>query len=76
MENRPSRQLWLAAIVVSVICVAALAWGVINYWDEPADKTLDRRPAESRGGFGVGLLVGLGAGIVVGSLLAARKRPS
>ena len=41
MENRPSRQLWIAAIVVSVICVGALAWGVLNYWDEPARKTLE-----------------------------------
>ena len=76
MQNRPSRQLWLAAIVVSVVCIAGLAWGLVNYWDEPPDKTVDRRPADSSGGFGIGLLVGLGAGIVVGSLIAARKRPS
>lgn len=78
MENRPSRQLWIAAIVVSVICVGALAWGVLNYWDEPARKTLEpsapSTSSEGGSGFGLGLMIGLGAGIVVGSLIALRAR--
>lgn len=75
MQNGPSRQLWLAAIVVSIICVGALAWGLLNYWDEPARKTLDRPQAQGGGsGFGLGLVIGLAAGVVVGSLIALRKR--
>lgn len=75
MENRPSRQLWIAAIVVSLICVGALAWGVFNYWDEPARKTLEPGGRDDGGsGFGLGLMIGLGAGIVVGSLIALRAR--
>lgn len=78
MENRPSRQLWVAAIVVSVICVAALAWGVLHYWDEPAAKPIapvaTGAPEGGGSGFGLGLMIGLGAGIVVGSLIALRAR--
>jgi len=78
MQNRPSRQLWTAAIVVSVICVGALAWGLINYWNEPPAQTTLRPQASEGGGggFGLGVMIGLGAGVVVGSLIALRKRQS
>jgi hypothetical protein len=77
MQNRPSRQLWLAAIVVSILCVGSLAWGLINDWDEPAQKKPEPAVQGSGGsGFGLGLMIGLGAGVVVGSLIALRKRQS
>lgn len=76
MLNRPSRQLWLAAIVVSVICVGGLAWGLIQHWNEPVEQA---RPAVARetgssGGFGLGLVIGLCVGVALGSLLALRRR--
>lgn len=67
------RKLWILAIVVSVVLVAALAYALIVDWDTPVQKPLPRAQTESSG-FGLGLLVGLGAGVVLGSLLALRKR--
>ena len=76
MRERPSRQLWLAAIIVSVVCVGSLAWGLINYWDEPPRQHIV--PAATHGagsGFGVGIMIGIGAGIAIGSIIALRRRP-
>jgi hypothetical protein len=74
-ERKPSRTLWLAAILVSVVCVGGLAYGLVTSWDAEPDRTLpDREPATRSSGFGLGLLVGIGAGIVIGSLLAIRRR--
>lgn len=67
------RKLWILAIVVSVVLVAALAYALIVDWDTPVQKPLPRAQTESSG-FGLGLLVGLGAGVVLGALLALRKR--
>lgn len=67
------RKLWILAIVVSVVLVAALAYALIVDWDTPVQKPLPRAQTESSG-FGLGLLIGLGAGVVLGSLLALRKR--
>jgi hypothetical protein len=67
------RKLWILAIVVSVVLVAALAYALIVDWDTPVQKQLPRAQSDSSG-FGLGLLVGLGAGVVLGSLLALRKR--
>ena len=67
------RKLWILAIVVSVVLVAALAYALFVDWDTPVQKQLPRTQTESSG-FGLGLLVGLGAGVVLGSLLALRKR--
>lgn len=78
MFQRPSRTLWIAAIAVSVICIAGLAYALIVEWDTEATSTL-QRPATSSGsggsGFGLGLLIGIGTGITIGSLIALRKRP-
>lgn len=67
------RKLWILAIVVSVVLVASLAYALIVDWDTPVQKPLPRVQTESNG-FGLGLLIGLGAGVVLGSLLALRKR--
>lgn len=67
------RKLWILAIVVSLVLVAALAYALIVDWNTPVQKQLPRAQTESSG-FGLGLLVGLGAGVVLGSLLALRKR--
>ncbi|HEY5950345.1 MAG TPA: hypothetical protein VIV40_32865 [Kofleriaceae bacterium] len=81
-RKRPSRGLWMFAIIVSVICVAGLAYGLITSWHEvPQATTLKpdgsavTRPREiTSGGLGLGLVIGLGAGIVIGSLLALRRQ--
>jgi hypothetical protein len=77
MQNRPSRQLWLAAAVVSLICIGALAWALINDWNTPPESTTIKREGTGGGsGFGLGLMIGLGVGIALGSVLALRKRQS
>jgi len=74
--QRPSRTLWIAAIVVSVICVAALAYALIAEWDTEPTSPVEHRAMSGGGGsgFGLGLLIGIGTGITIGSLIALRKR--
>lgn len=75
MLQKPSRRLWIAAIVVAGVCVLGLAYGLITDWDTPADKMPSREGHHAGGsGFGVGLMIGIGAGIAIGSLIAIRKR--
>lgn len=78
-RKRPSRTLWIAALVVSIACVAGLAYGLVTSWDAEPDR--ERIASASRGsgsgsGFGVGLVIGIGAGIAIGSLIAVRRRQS
>ena len=75
MLQRPSRNLWIAAIVLSVGCVAGLGYALITDWNSPPDPTLHvPHAATGGGGFGMGLLVGIGAGIVIGSIFAIRSK--
>ncbi len=71
-RNRPSRQLWLAALIVSSLCLVALLVGYLTR--EPAEARSPKPAAPSGSGFGTGLLVGLAAGVAIGSALALRKR--
>ena len=66
--------MWIAALVVSVVCVAGLAYGLITDWNTPAAHTAPRGGSVTGSGFSLGLLVGLGAGIILGSLIALKKR--
>jgi hypothetical protein len=77
-RKRPSRGLWFLALVVSLVCVLALGYGLLTYWDTEPDKTTIKSDARSGGGsgFGLGLMIGLGAGIAIGSSLALRRRQS
>jgi hypothetical protein len=85
VQSRPSRRLWIAALAVSLVCVAGLAYALVTDWNTP----VMRAPAgpgdgdapgpgpqsvPSGRGFTSGLLLGLGAGIVLGSLLGLRAR--
>jgi hypothetical protein len=84
VQSRPSRQLWIAALAVSLICVAGLAYALVTDWNTPpiARAPVEPReggagapgapPVPSGRGFGSGVLLGLGAGIVLGSLLGLR----
>jgi hypothetical protein len=77
LQGKPSRRLWIAAIAVSVVCLAGLVYGLASDWNTPAAKPLPAghaSPAATGGGLGLGLMIGLGAGVVIGSLLAVRKR--
>jgi hypothetical protein len=67
---------WIAALVVTAICVGGLAYALIVDWNtEPTSQPLHpTRTTTSGSGFGIGLVVGIGAGIVIGSLLVLRKR--
>jgi hypothetical protein len=72
----PSRKLWIAAIVISVLCVTGLVYALIAERDTPAERRSTTGPVTSggRSGFALGVLVGVGAGIVIGSLIAVRRR--
>jgi hypothetical protein len=76
LQGRPSRRTWIAALVVSVVCLAGLAYGLVSDWNTPPARPLPaaQRHATEGSGFSLGLLVGLGGGVVLGSLLALRKR--
>jgi hypothetical protein len=75
VRGRPSRGLWLAALLVSAVCVGGLAIGWLGHRDEPGSAHAPRAQAPATGGgFSLGLVVGLGAGVVIGSLMAARRR--
>jgi hypothetical protein len=77
-RKRPSRGLWIVALVVSAICVGLFAYGIVKHWDEPPEEiTLERKPPRQSGsGFGIGLVIGVAAGIAIGSVLAMRRRQS
>lgn len=76
MLQTPSRRLWIFAILVSVLCVGGLVYALIAERDTPAERRSVDGPVttSSGGGFGLGVLVGVGAGVVIGSLIAIRKR--
>lgn len=68
------RGVWIAALVVSVVSVTGLA---IAWWqdhDTVSTTPLERHPSAEGGGMWVGVLVGLGVGIAIGSLFALKKK--
>jgi hypothetical protein len=75
--GKPSRRMWLVAIMASMLCVAGLIYALVTDWDAPADRQLEptqRQVASGGSGFSLGLVLGIGAGVVLGSLLAMRSR--
>jgi hypothetical protein len=73
--QRPSRRLWIFAIIVSVLCVSGLVYALIVERDTPAERRSTTGPVTGSGsGFGLGVLVGVGAGVLIGSLIALRRR--
>jgi len=74
-RKKPSRAMWIAAIVISVICVIGLAYGLITNWDvEPETGAIKAASRTGGSGFGLGVMIGLAAGVALGGLLALRKR--
>jgi len=76
LTGKPPRRLWIAAIALSVLCVGGLAYALLAEWNTEPSKELEpaRHAASGGGGFTLGIVVGIGAGIVLGSLLATRRR--
>jgi hypothetical protein len=76
--QRPSRRLWIVAISISVLCVGGLVYALVVERDTPAELRSTNGPVTTASGgnrgFALGVLVGVGAGIVIGSLIALRKR--
>jgi F0F1-type ATP synthase membrane subunit c/vacuolar-type H+-ATPase subunit K len=68
------RGLWIAAILVSVVCVIGLVVAWVQDRHTVALKPLDRPAPVISSGLWIGLLLGLGLGIAIGSLLAARAK--
>ncbi|NVB83995.1 MAG: hypothetical protein HOV81_36810 [Kofleriaceae bacterium] len=75
MIGPPSKRMWIAAIVVAVVCVSGLVYGLVVEWNTPAEKLPTRTARTSGGsGLGAGLMIGIGAGIAIGSLIAIRRK--
>jgi hypothetical protein len=65
--------------VVSIVCVGGLAYALVTDWNTEPERRMARGERGSSGGggsggFGLGVAVGIGAGVVLGSLVALRKR--
>jgi H+/Cl- antiporter ClcA len=74
-QRRPlPRGVWIASFVVSIVCVIGLAIAWLQDRNTPAVKTLDHKSPPHESGLWLGLLVGIGLGIAIGSVLAARRK--
>ena len=75
--GKPSRRMWIAAIAASALCVGLLLFALVTNWSaSPETPPAGPGSAAGRGsgGLGLGIGIGIGAGIVIGSLMAARKK--
>lgn len=74
-ERKPwPRWIWTTSLVLSVLCVAALAIAWFQDRDTVPLKPLEHHVVEHESGLGLGLLLGIGLGIAIGSVLALRKK--
>jgi hypothetical protein len=69
-RTRPSRGLWIAALVIGSAC--AIAFVVMLFVDTGAPSH-ESAPAKS-GGFSNGLVIGIAVGVVLGWAIARRIR--
>jgi hypothetical protein len=67
------RALWIASIVVGLVCIAGFAIAMLSTPSESPHK-LDRKERAASSGFGGGLLLGGAVGVVVGWALARQRR--
>lgn len=75
MLQKPSRRLWIVAVLISTLCVGGLVYALIVERDTPAEHRSTTGPVSTgSSGFGLGVLVGVGAGVVIGSLIALRRK--
>jgi uncharacterized membrane-anchored protein len=74
-ERRPwPRWVWITSLVVSVLSVVALSIAWLQDRNTVSLKPLERRTVEHESGLWLGLLVGLGLGIAIGSVMALRRK--
>ncbi|MEO8843114.1 MAG: hypothetical protein ABI591_33930 [Kofleriaceae bacterium] len=74
-ERRPlPRWIWTTSLVLSVLCVAALAIAWFEDRNTAPLRPLDHHAVEHQSGLWLGLLVGLGLGIAIGSVMALRHK--
>ena len=74
-DRRPwPRWIWITSLVLSVLSVSALAIAWYQDRNTAPLKPLERRAVEHESGLWLGLLVGLGLGIAIGSVLALRQK--
>jgi hypothetical protein len=70
------RWLWIAATIVSVICVICfmvMMGGDREIPSDPPSRPIDSRPAASSG-LGIGLAIGVGVGIAIGFSIGRQRR--
>jgi hypothetical protein len=74
-ERRPlARWIWTTSLLLSVLCVAALAIAWFRDRDTVPLKPLEHHAVEHQSGLWLGLLLGIGLGIAIGSVMALRKK--
>ncbi len=74
-QRRPlPRGMWIAAVVVSLVCAGGIAIAWIEDRDTASLKPLDHRAIDHGSGLWLGLVLGLALGIAIGSMLALRRR--
>ena len=68
------RWIWITSLVVTVLGVAALAIAWLQERDTAPLRPLEHHAVEHESGLWLGLLVGLGLGIAIGSVMALRRK--
>jgi predicted outer membrane lipoprotein len=72
--RRPTpRWLWILSLVVAAACFGALAIGWIEHRDATADHRSAPRADVTTGGFGVGLVLGIGVGALAATAVLRRR---
>lgn len=70
------RWIWITATLVGVICATGFAVAMLGDREPPSHLPSDLvrgRPA-ARSGLGIGLVIGAGAGLVIGFSIARQRR--
>ena len=73
--RRPTpRWLWITALVVAAVCFGGLAIAWLEDRDTVATNALPQRAPAEVGGFGTGIVLGIGIGAVATSAVLLRRR--
>ena len=75
LGRRPTpRWVWIAALVVAAACLGSLAIAWLEDRGTVATKTLPQRAGRDAGGFGAGIVLGIGIGALATSVVLLRRR--
>jgi anti-sigma factor RsiW len=73
--RRPTpRWLWIGALVVATVCLGSLAIAWFQDCDTVPTHQTPRREAAEPGGFGAGIVLGIGIGALATSAVLLRRR--